>query len=415
MAVDELQVLVQVYDRALLGLEREGHLVDQGVHQIDASAVLGQIEIRPLAIEVETLAFVLHVDGAALLVEHEVHLVVVAVDGVIDDVGAGLGQRQEDVAAASGCDPELCHRRAAEMANHGDRQLIAWQRQRHIHLERHATYVPFTPPHDTWGSPNFVGFVWEHTFAYIRWMTRPAADVSRVLEMSAAGHAAAEIARQTGIPRATVRDWLRGALPDRSRGRCWRCDTTLPVPDVDYARLLGAYLGDGYLARHRRDVYRLVLVQDAAYPRLASEWADLATAMLGNVATVRPRPGCFAIGSYSTHWPCLLPQHGPGRKHAREIALTDWQREIVEAHPTALLRGLIESDGSRHMNRVVVSGRSYEYPRYNFTNASADILDIFTSACGAAGVHWTACGQRAVAISRRADVAFLDTFIGPKS
>src|SRR5690348_16873886 len=34
---------------------------------------------------------------------------------------------------------------------------------------------------------------------------------------------------------------------------------------------------------------------------------------------------CHKIQSYWMHWPCLLPQHGPGRKHERPIVLTDRQ------------------------------------------------------------------------------------------
>lgn len=32
----------------------------------------------------------------------------------------------------------------------------------------------------------------------------------------------------------------------------------------------------------------------------------------------------------SKHWPCLFPQHGPGRKHHRRIALEPWQEAIVK-------------------------------------------------------------------------------------
>ena len=87
------------------------------------------------------------------------------------------------------------------------------------------------------------------------------------------------------------------------------------------------------------------------------------------------------VGSYWKQWRCLFPQHGPGKKHSRQIELVDWQREIVERCPGALLRGLIHSDGWRGLNRVFVKGRWYEYPRYQFSNRSADIRRIFTDAC----------------------------------
>jgi hypothetical protein len=40
---------------------------------------------------------------------------------------------------------------------------------------------------------------------------------------------------------------------------------------------------------------------------------------------------------------------------------------------------------------------------------------VFTDTCDQLGVHWTRMNARNVAISRQRDVAFLDTFIGPKS
>lgn len=49
-----------------------------------------------------------------------------------------------------------------------------------------------------------------------------------------------------------------------------------------------------------------------------------------------------------------------------------------------------------------------------FTNASADILAIFTDALDQLGVHWTRTTPRIVSVARRADVLHLDTFVGPK-
>jgi hypothetical protein len=79
------------------------------------------------------------------------------------------------------------------------------------------------------------------------------------------------------------------------------------------------------------------------------------------------------VSSYWKHWPCLFPQHGLGRKHERRIALVPWQQRIVDAHPDQLVRGLIHSDGSRHINRIKHPKRTYEYVRYEFSNRSADI------------------------------------------
>ena len=129
--------------------------------------------------------------------------------------------------------------------------------------------------------------------------------------------------------------------------------------------------------------------------------------------------GCVAIGASWKHWIHLFPQHGPGLKWLRRIVLEPWQRALVDAYPAQLLRGLVHSDGCRSLNTVRrrwSGGQAeYAYPRYFFSNASDDIRSIFTGLCDTLGVGWTQTNARNIAVSRRADVVFLDRFIGPKS
>jgi hypothetical protein len=120
------------------------------------------------------------------------------------------------------------------------------------------------------------------------------------------------------------------------------------------------------------------------------------------------------ITSYWRAWPCLFPQHGPGRKHQRPILLASWQDIIVDAHPQVFLRGLIHSDGWRGTNRVHVKGRDYEYPRYQFSNRSEDIKKLFTDACDRLGIQWRRWGRYHISVARRRSVALMDEFIGPK-
>jgi hypothetical protein len=242
-------------------------------------------------------------------------------------------------------------------------------------------------------------------------------EVDRVRELLAAGVSVSEASRTTGIPRRTIGDWKASSFTsarERAQG-CWKCQPLLAVPREPYARLLGVYLGDGSLVKHRNGVHRLVLVQDARYTRLIAEWKQLAACMFGRRVGCQHRPGCVAISSYSTHWPCLFPQHGPGKKHERSIRLESWQQAIVDEHPRAFLRGLIESDGSRHLNTVKVRGKHYAYSRYTFTNYSADIQRLFIDVCERLELRWTRTHPQRLAVSRRRDVAFMDTFIGPKS
>lgn len=181
--------------------------------------------------------------------------------------------------------------------------------------------------------------------------------------------------------------------------RCGRC------PRGSY--LLGLYLGDGCLSLHRRGVYRLRVSLDASQPLVVSTCSDaMAAVARGRRVGCLAGRGCLVVNAYWKHWPCLLPQHAPGRKHSRRIALLGWQREILAEEPEALLRGFIHSDGSRTLNRV---GGSV-YPRYEFSNRSADILQIFCQTCDNLGVHWTRPAPTKVSIARRTDVARLDAW-----
>jgi transcriptional regulator with XRE-family HTH domain len=240
----------------------------------------------------------------------------------------------------------------------------------------------------------------------------------RVRELVASGLNDCEIARATGIPRSTVRDWRRGKLRhERAQTLCAVCAGTperLPAPS--YAYLLGAYLGDGYIVHTRRGVYHLRVACDLMHINIAW-WIALAIDdVRGRRGALRPRPtsSVIDVSSHWKHWPCVFPQHGPGRKHERRIALTPWQREIVDAHPDQEVRGLIHSDGSRYLNRIRHPHKTYEYARYEFSNRSGDIKRIFCDACEALGVEWRVMNREAISVARRASVAKLDAFVGPK-
>ena len=113
---------------------------------------------------------------------------------------------------------------------------------------------------------------------------------------------------------------------------------------------------------------------------------------------------------YSNHWPCLLPQMGPGRKHHRPIRLEPWQEEVVSREREALVRGLIHSDGCR----VVADDRGVKSVRYHFSNRSEDIKRIYCDSLDALGIRWTRPCAKQIAVYRKASTAKLDEFIGPK-
>ena len=103
----------------------------------------------------------------------------------------------------------------------------------------------------------------------------------------------------------------------------------------------------------------------------------------------------------------------------RPIVLASWQRRIVESEPEAMLRGLIHSDGCRTVNRFTTrlpSGRTatYAYPRYFFSNLSADIRELFCDCCDRLGIRWTRSNPRNISVAHRDSVARLDAFVGAK-
>lgn len=118
--------------------------------------------------------------------------------------------------------------------------------------------------------------------------------------------------------------------------------------------------------------------------------------------------------SYSSHWPCLLPQHGPGKKHERRIALESWQRSILDRYPWRFLRGLIHSDGYRGINTIRHPKKTYRYPRYQFCNHSDDIQRLFCEYCDKVGVQWRQMNRWNISVARRDSVARMDRFVGPK-
>lgn len=256
-------------------------------------------------------------------------------------------------------------------------------------------------------------------------MTRPSKQVEDALALHAVGRNNSEISRILGIPRCTVRDWIKPRYVRRGRGGgnrknpCFRCLGRECETESDYVYLLGLYLGDGCIsATGGSRVWRLRIFQDMRYSGLISECRLSMSVVAPTRVLVTSRVGCVEIGASWKHWVHVLPQHGRGPKWLRPIALEHWQKLLVERYPAQLVRGLIHSDGCRSLNTVhrrwQHSDAWYSYPRYQFTNASDDIRLIFTNACDRLGVRWTQTNARNVAISRKPDVEFLDRFIGPK-
>ena len=239
-----------------------------------------------------------------------------------------------------------------------------------------------------------------------------------------AGHADSAVARATGIPRSTVREWRINPWPRskgegdgrRRDGRQRPCPVCTPdasvLPEAEYAYLLGLYLGDGHISPAPR-TFRLRFFLDAAYPGIVAACGDaLEVIRPGQTAWMQRSKSCrcIVVVMYSCHWPCLFPQHGPGRKHERPIELVSWQAELVSRRRTDFIRGLIHSDGCR----IVANDRGLRSVRYHFSNRSEDIKRLYCDSLDALGIRWTRPCDKQIAVYRKASVAILEEFVGPK-
>lgn len=247
----------------------------------------------------------------------------------------------------------------------------------------------------------------------------------QALDLINNGSSLRSVSMATGINRTTLREWRDNqekALA--ARASCPRCcdDPVLPEPRGDYAYLLGLYLGDGCISagsNGARAVWKLRITCADAWPGLIRE-------CMRAMQTVRPtskvmmvqKQGCQEVLSYSRHWPCLFPQHGPGKKHLRRIELQPWQQAIVTQCTGEFVRGLFHSDGYRGVNRVrrvlADSEHWYEYPRYLFSNKSKDILGLCGAALDRLGVEWRFSRPDVISVAKKDAVALLDAFVGPK-
>jgi len=261
----------------------------------------------------------------------------------------------------------------------------------------------------------------------------PAKTVADALKLHDRGLNNCEIARQTGVSRPTIREWVSGRLPRsyrprdlsgkpsdrRACGRCGGSQHEFARLGDDYVHLLGLYLGDGSIATHRRGVFRLRITLDVKYPGIVRDCeAAIRSVVPQNRVSRQLRPcNCYEVSAYSKTWPCLFPQHGSGKKHDRPIYLARWQQELAGRWPDRLIKGLIQSDGCRSYS---TGTGGWTQPRYVFSNVSTDITSIFCSACDCLGLRWTAsfptneAAAVSIYVSRKDDVARLDEFVGPK-
>ena len=189
---------------------------------------------------------------------------------------------------------------------------------------------------------------------------RSQATVDQGLFLTDLGILDREIAEMCGVANKTVRRWRRlyqrrGVTRGANGSTCPGCQDRM-LDAADYALLLGAYLGDGHIVRDKRGVYLLSLSQDARYGALIDEWRSAVLAVKGGGSChINSKPRCIAILGYWMHWPCLLPQHGAGRKHERPSRWSHGSERSSRLTRGRCCAGSCASDGCRITNWTVAS------------------------------------------------------------
>jgi hypothetical protein len=162
------------------------------------------------------------------------------------------------------------------------------------------------------------------------------ATVDRARHLPQQGPIDDEAPQPADVSSGAVQRWRTGIrrVPSTQRkSGCPRCDgQALDVPAYSY--LLGLYLGDGCISvagDRAKGVWKLRIMCADSWPGLIQECAHAMRAIRpDNKVMMIQCQGCTEVLSCSRHWPCLFPQHGPGKKHLRRIELAEWQQVIVD-------------------------------------------------------------------------------------
>jgi len=241
---------------------------------------------------------------------------------------------------------------------------------------------------------------------------------ARAIRLLESGESLNAVSKDLGISRATLRDWRDHGVVPRGARTCPVGDRAEDLDCAAYSLLLGYYLGDGCISRVRSS-YSLRVSCDRRYPGIVADVTGAISAVHpgGSVCRVAA-PGTVVVQGWWKHWPCLFPQHGPGRKHERSLHLADWQRVVIRMHPGEFLRGLFHSDGCRTNNWAtrMVAGvkKRYDYPRWQFVNESPDIRLWCTETLDLLEIGWRQSSRKCISVSTSEGVARLDELIGPK-
>lgn len=182
------------------------------------------------------------------------------------------------------------------------------------------------------------------------------------------------LSKKYKIPRATLRYWLKSDFLEKKNVAKLEEDNYIEkVYDrvrenkKIYNFILGLYIGDGCITKNKMS-YKIRIVQDSKYQNSIKEISSVMEIFFQKRSSLTQQEGCAVVTIFDKYLPLYFPQHGPGKKHERKIELSQFQLENLDYEN--LMRGLFISDGSYYLAKK-------KYERYNFTNKSLDIINIF--------------------------------------
>jgi hypothetical protein len=155
-----------------------------------------------------------------------------------------------------------------------------------------------------------------------------------------------------------------------------------------YSYIFAVYLCDGYIIEVKRKpgIFKMLFFNDIKYPVNSNCWKDSLQLLVPNNTVNITKPtkrNIWLICAYSKLFSKMFPQYGVGKKHTRVLGLQDWQKQIITDYPREFIKGCIESDGSIYTQTI----GKYKYTKYNLTNKSEEIIDMFLYCLGKVGIE----------------------------
>ncbi len=151
---------------------------------------------------------------------------------------------------------------------------------------------------------------------------------------------------------------------------------TFPNHNIQFAELVGLLLGDGHIDKNGQFTVTLNSIADKEYSKYVIKLINL---LFNYTPSISKKKNCNALTITLTGKDVIefliLSGMKLGDKVKQQVDVPDW----IKSDPKLsrwCLRGLMDTDGGIFTNPYIINGKSYVYPKTNFTNASQPLLDF---------------------------------------